>query len=89
MLKKRHIFYIIYVLVMLCCMTAALILNPMYRTPVPELNNNDLIFGAFHTVAGDVMLIITAILLAVAILFLIIRKIYISIHIVNDKNRKK
>ncbi len=89
MIKKRHIFYIIYIIIMLICMITALVLNPMARTTISELSNNDIVFGVSRSLAGDIMLLISTALLAVAIIFLIIRKIYIQIHEVKEQNRKK
>lgn len=89
MIKKRHIFYIIYVIIMLICMIASLVLNPMSRTASPHSLGTNIVFGAIRTQAGDIMLIITSVLIAIAIIFLIIRKIYIRIHEVKELNRKK
>ena len=75
MIKKRHVFYIIYVLVLLGCMVASLVLTPITpRTSGTPLRS----YNLHPSVEGDIMLMITAILLAIAVLYLIVRKIYIS-----------
>ncbi len=78
-MKKRHVFYIIYLAVTVICTVAALVLNPvhggMYHGVVYP------VYGDTSSAMSDIMLAISGILIVVGFLFFVIahiKKIIIS-----------